>query len=235
MDIKVLQLIDGAKNAAGLTVIIDVFRAFTVEAYAMAMGAEKVIPVGQAELAYRLKQEHPEYVLAGERGGKIMPGFDTGNSPWQLQKLDLKGKTVVHTTSAGTQGIANAVNACEILGGALVNARAIANYIRNSGAKDVSLVCMGYAGEYETQEDTLCAEYIKSLLLGTQLDMPAGIAEVKATSGAKFFDPAQNEVFPREDFFMCTELNKFDFVLRLKQGADGLAYMEKIPAKGETV
>lgn len=228
MNIQILQMIEGAKKAKGLTVVIDVFRAFSMEAYMMAQGAEKIIPVGDVDLAYKLKEENPDMVLAGERHGKILPGFDVGNSPWELSKMDIKGKTVVHTTSAGTQGIANAVNADDIIGGSLVTARAVAEYIKKSGATEVSLVCMGLEAISETEEDTLCAEYIKSLLLGTEIDMEKEIENLKITSGAKFFDEKQKDVFPEPDFYMCTEVDKFNFVLRLKRNDAGIDYMEKI-------
>ncbi len=224
MEINILHLIEGAKKARGITVIIDVFRAFSVEAYFFSKGVEKIIPVGDADLAYKLKEEHPEYILAGERHGKILPGFDVGNSPSELIKLDSKGKTVVHTTSAGTQGIANAKGADEILGASLVNARATAGYIKNSGAQVVSLVCMGLEAKSETEEDTLCARYIKSILEGETIDMPAEIEDLKRTSGAKFFDKAQNDVFPEADFGMCTELDKFNFVMKLNENG----IMEKV-------
>lgn len=94
MNIQILQLIEGAKAARGLTVIIDVFRAFSVEAYLFAQGAERIIPVGDAELAYRLKKENPQFILAGERHGKILDGFDMGNSPSQNILIDVNGKTV---------------------------------------------------------------------------------------------------------------------------------------------
>lgn len=227
MDIKVFQAIEGAKKATGLTVIIDVFRAFSVEAYLFARGAEKIIPVGDYEIAYRLKEENPQMILAGERNGKILPGFDVGNSPSQLSVIDAKGKTVIHTTSAGTQGIVNAKNATEILGGCLLNAKATARYIKESKITDISLVCMGYAGKYPTAEDTLCAEYIKCLLEGKTIDLSLEIEKLKLTDGAKFFDKSQNDVFPTEDFFMCTEVDKFDFIMRLNQ-CNGLNYMERI-------
>ena len=228
MNIKILHMIDGAKAATGTTVVIDVFRAFSVEAYLFSMGAEKIIPVGDCDVAYKLKEENPEMILAGERKGKIMPGFDTGNSPSELAGLDIMGKTVVHTTSAGTQGIANATGADEILGCSLVNAKATAEYIKRSGAKDVSLVCMGLEALSQTEEDNLCAYYIKSLLENTTIDMPAEIEKLKITSGAKFFDKAQSDVFPEKDFFMCTEVDKFNFAMRIKKSDDGLDYMEKI-------
>ena len=227
MNIKILHMIEGAKAARGITVVIDVFRAFSVEAYFLANGAEKIIPVGDASLAYKLKEENPEMILAGERHGRILPGFDVGNSPSELMKLDAKGKTVVHTTSAGTQGIANAVNANEVLGGSLVNAKATAEYIRRSGAEEVSLVCMGLEALSETEEDNLCAYYIKSLLEGSEIDMAEEVEKLKYTSGAKFFDKAQNDVFPEADFGMCTQVDKFDFVMKLRKGEDGLSFMEK--------
>lgn len=227
MNIKIFQSVEGAKQATGLTVIIDVFRAFSVEAYCFSKGAKRIIPIGDSAIAYRLKEENPNMILAGERYGKILPGFDLGNSPSGLADLDLNGKIIIHTTSAGTQGVANAKNATEILGGSLVNAKATAEYIRKSGAADISLVCMGYAGEYPTDEDTVCAEYIKSLLLGEEMDLSAQIEKLKTTDGAKFFDPTQNDVFPEEDFYMCTRVDEFDFVMRLCKDGD-LDYMEKI-------
>ena len=227
MNVEILQLIEGAKRAKGLTVVIDVFRAFSLEAYLFDGGVERIYPVGKTETAYALKEEHPDWILAGERHGAILPGFDTGNAPSELYKLELKGKTVVHTTSAGTQGVDNAKGADEILGCSLVNARATAEYIRRSGAKQVSLVCMGLEGKEETDEDTLCARYIKSILEGETLDMPSEIERLKQTSGAKFFDPKQNDVFPEADFYMCTQVDKFDFVMKLKRN-NGLDYIEKI-------
>lgn len=227
MNIKILHLIDGAKAATGITVIIDVFRAFSVEAYFLHNGAAKVIPIGDANIAYKLKEENLNFVLAGERDGKILPGFDFGNSPSELLELNFEEKTIVHTTSAGTQGIANAKNAAQILGCSLLNAKATAEYIKNSGEADISLVCMGYAGITETEEDNLCAYYIKSLLEGTTIDMPSEIEKLKTTSGAKFFDKTQNDIYPEKDFAVCTELDKFDFIMKLEKDVNGLSYMKK--------
>lgn len=226
MEICILQGVEGARAATGLTVIIDVFRAFSVEAYLFAMGATRIFPIGDEAVAYRLKAEDPTVILAGERHGKILPDFDTGNAPSELAALPVAGRQVVHTTSAGTQGIANAVNATEILGASLVNARATAEYIRRRDPETVSLVCMGWMGTEETEEDTLCARYIRALLTGEVLDMPAEIEHLKITSGAKFFDPAQQDVFPEADFAMCTDLDRFDFAMRLHADPDGVNYME---------
>lgn len=215
MNIRILQLVEGARQARGLTVIIDVFRAFTVEAWLCHNRAAAIIPVGDIQTAVDFRAVHPGTLLCGERGGRIIDGFDFGNSPSAIEHADLSGKTVVHTTSAGTQGIANANGADEILGGSLVNAAAIARYIQSRSPEEVSLVCMGLAGKEETEEDTLCARYIKSLLESAPLaDMDAEIDILKRTSGAKFFDPAQQDVFPERDFHLSTQVDRFDFVLR---------------------
>lgn len=229
MDVQILQLIDGAKQAKGLTVVIDVFRAFSLESYMFDAGVKKIYPVGSSKLAYELKEKNPDWILAGERGGKILEGFDTGNAPSELYRLDLNGKTVVHTTSAGTQGVDNATGATEILGCGLVNARATAEYIRKNHNGIVSLVCMGLEGKEETEEDTLCARYVKAILEGTedQIDWDHEIEILKVTSGAKFFDEKQRDAFPRADFGMCTEVDKFNFALRLVKDGD-IPYMEKV-------
>lgn len=230
MKIQILHLLEGAKKARGVTVIIDVFRAFTVEAYLAQGNAERIIPVGDVERAFQLRKEGPDVVLVGERGGRMIEGFDYGNSPSQVASVDFTGKTVVHTTSAGTQGIAHAVHAEEILSGSLVNAAAVARYLQRKNPAMVSLVCMGRNAEVQTEEDTLCARYIKSLLEGTPIcGMEQETARLKELPcGSVFFDPSRQE-FPQADFALCTQMNIFDFVLRLTEDAEtGTPYMEKI-------
>lgn len=230
MNIEILHLVDGAKAAKGLTVIIDVFRAMTVETFLARNHAARIIPVGDVQVAFAYKKTHPDAVLCGERGGAIIDGFDFGNSPSQLENVDFTGKTVVHTTSAGTQGIANATGASEIIAGCLASAKAVADYIKYTKPEHVSLVCMGLAATRPTEEDTLCAEYIKSLAEGKPLaDLEARIERLKQTDGAKFFDPARQHIFPARDFELCTRTNAFPFVLRLTRDENGgLAYMQRI-------
>ena len=127
---KILHLLSGAKEARGLTVIIDVFRAFSLECYLYDLGAKLVRPVGSIEEAKALHEKIPGSVLIGERQGIKVEGFDFGNSPSQVEaeKDRIEGRVIIHTTSAGTQGIVNAVGATEILTGSLVNAKAVAEY-----------------------------------------------------------------------------------------------------------
>ena len=218
MNIQILQLIEGAQAATGLAVVIDVFRAFSLEPYLFDRGAEKIIAVGSKERAYELKEQNPDYVLCGERKGVILPGFDCGNSPWQTSTMDLRGKTVVHTTSAGTQGLVNAYNADEILTGSLVNSRAIARYILREKPENVSLVCMGLRGLSEAAEDTLCGRYIKGILENEELDMEKELQALRKDETSKrFFDPKYADVFPEQDWHMSCDYDRFDFVLHARK------------------
>lgn len=215
MRIERLSLISGAERARGLTVIIDVFRAFTTAAYVMANGAERIIPVGSLEEAFEMKRLHPDWVLMGERGGRRVEGFDHGNSPFEVRDVDFTGRTVIQTTGAGTQGIVNARGAKEILLGSFVTAGAIVKHIRRTRPEAVSLVAMGSRGVKLNEEDELCASYIEDILMGKRPDLEEIRRRIRgAPSGAKFFDPAQPQ-FHEEDFHMALELDRFDFILRV--------------------
>lgn len=228
MNIHIVELLNGAKEAKGVAVIIDVFRAFSVEAYLFEGGVGKIIPVADINLAYKYKKQNPEIILVGERGGKICDGFDFGNSPSQIDGENFVGKTVVHTTSAGTQGLFGATKAEKVMGASLANARATAEYILKGGFSEVTLVCMGLASSESSEEDVLCAKYIKSILEGNPIPLKEEIESLKFTSGAKFFDPEQNGVFPENDFYLCTKPDIFPFAMCLETDENGERYMKKV-------
>ncbi len=227
MKIQIFQLLEGARQARGLTIIIDVFRAFSTACYAFERGIEKIYPVGDLNLALSFKNQHPDYLYVGERNEQKPDGFDFGNSPTHLTNAKIQAKTMVHTTSSGTQGIVNAINADEILTGSFVNAGAIVRYIQKMKPEEVSLVCMGYACEYPTDEDTLCAEYIKAQLEGKSPDFDAMVEKIKNSDGARFFAPEKQSWSPESDFHLCLDFNRFDFVLKVEQENE-FVYLRKI-------
>lgn len=231
MNIEISQRIEGAKRVKGLAVIIDVFRAFSTACYVIGGGAKKIIPVGDIEVAYQLKKENPNFILMGERKGYIQPGFDFGNSPFQIRKFNFSGKTVVHTTSAGTQGIANAKNAEEILTGSFVNVGAIIDYIKSKNPENVSLVCTGTANETILDEDAVCAHYIKNALLGKPDDFMKIVDHLKTEGFAEYFFDPKRESHPVEDFDLCMALDRFNFILRVELYKDDLVYLKKIEPK----
>lgn len=228
MNIDILHLTEGARQATGLTVIIDVFRAFSLECYLYEQNAKLIIPVADVEQAFNLKKENPDFVLIGEREEKKVPGFDFGNSPTHILSMDFSGRTIVHTTSAGTRGIFNAINAKEIITGSFVNAEAIIRYIKKNMYKDVSLVCMGYSAQTQTEEDNLCAEYISGRLRNETPDFQKMVEIIKQTSGKRFFDKTKASYCPSNDFNLCLQLSRFNFIIRAIRQADGTIFNQKI-------
>jgi 2-phosphosulfolactate phosphatase len=215
MDITVKEFIKGAQEAEGVTVIIDVFRAFSTACYAWDSGINRLIDVSAPEEAFALRDKlKAGVIIAGEQDEKKPEGFDYGNSPTEMMTGSVAGKTMIHCTTAGTRGILNASGATEILGAGLVNAAAVASYISALRPEKVTLVAMGYRAVETAEEDLLCARYIKDLLEGRETDISAEIEALRTGSGSRFFIPANLEFSPPTDFFLCTHLNRFNFVLR---------------------
>lgn len=221
MKIEILEFVSGAKQAQGVVVIIDVFRAFSVACYAFDSGAVQYIAVGDTKSAFELKKRYSNSVLVGEREERKIEGFDFGNSPTEILKANLKGKTVIHTTTAGTSGLVNAKKASVLLSGSLVNADAIVKYIEAAKPEHVSLVAMGYRAETTAEEDILCAHLIAERLKGNKPDFQKQLADLKTGSGSRFFNPNNIEFSPPTDFFLCTMIDRFDFVLRAERRYDG--------------
>jgi 2-phosphosulfolactate phosphatase len=217
-DVHITDFVAGARSARGLTVVIDVFRAFSVAAHAFARGARTLIPVAEVAEARELKRLHPDWLLMGERHARPLPGFDCGNSPTELERFDLHDRTIIHTTHSGTQGLIAADDADEVITGALVNAAAIVRYIRSRAPMTVTLVRMGHEAVERCTEDDLCAELLAQRVAGQQPDT-AGLRERlrRASSAQKFFDPACDWA-PQRDFELCTQVDVFDFVLQLERG-----------------
>jgi len=221
MKIAIAEFVEGAKKAEGLTVIIDVFRAFSVECYASDAGASQIIATSEVSEALRLKDVYLNSVLVGERDEKRISGFDFGNSPTEIIKSDLKNKTVIHTTTAGTQGLINAVKADTIITGSFVNAGAIVRYIRLLNPSVVTLVAMGYRALETAEEDMLCAELIRERLNGKSSISEKDISALQYTSGNRFFKKDNIDFSPPTDFFLCTMTDKFNFVLKALKRPDG--------------
>lgn len=223
MQIEIKDFVAGASEARGVAVVIDVFRAFSLAALAFASGVKRIHPVAALEDAFRLKAAEPDAVLVGERYARPVPGADCGNSPTQLAALDLHGRTLIHTTHAGTQGLCAATGADEVLTGALVNAGAIARYLRQRAPEHVTLVRMGQHATERCVEDDLCAELLAARLRGETV-ATSGIVERlrSAPSAAKFFDPSCDWA-PTADFTFCSQLDRYDFVLRLDRAVTPMA------------
>ncbi|MBI2205652.1 MAG: 2-phosphosulfolactate phosphatase [Candidatus Rokubacteria bacterium] len=142
--------------------VVDVLRASTTIITALANGATAVVPVADPDEARR--RAGPRMVVAGERGGEKVPGFDAGNSPVDFAQRPIEGRTIVFTTSNGTRALLGVRNASAIGIAALMNVSAAAQWAAARGA-DVTVVCAGDHGR-RSLEDSVCAGLLVERLRG---------------------------------------------------------------------
>lgn len=145
-----------AADLGGVTaLIIDVLRASTTIITALSNGCDAVVPVADPQDARRRAAETPNgtALVAGERQGEPIPGFDLSNSPVEFQSPHVRGKTVFFTTSNGTRALL-AARAAEAIGiTALVNVTAAAAWAAGAG-RDVAIVCAGSHGKHSLEDWT---------------------------------------------------------------------------------
>jgi 2-phosphosulfolactate phosphatase len=219
MEIQRVQRMEAAQ-ARGIVIVIDVFRAFSVAAYALAGGARGLWLVREVEDALALRQREPEALLAGEVGGRLIPGFDFNNSPARMAEADVQGRLLIQCTGAGTRGAVNALNATHLLLCSLVNARATAAYARHLAATGDGLITLmptepiGRTGVTPTEDD-ICADYLEALLTeradaGRML--ADGIAGLRASGRLSIFERGFPD-FPFEDIAAALAADRFHFVM----------------------
>ncbi|MFI5265628.1 MAG: 2-phosphosulfolactate phosphatase [Candidatus Levyibacteriota bacterium] len=215
MNIKQLTGIEGAKNATGLTVIIDIMRAATVEAYAFGQGAKHIIPVATKEEAFLLKKQDPSILLMGEEHGIKIPGFDFGNSPTEIVEVDLTGKTLVHRSTSGTQGLVNAAKASELIFGSFVTCSAIIRYIKKSKHEEVSIVAID-------GEDSIFAKYLEDSLNEKKTDKEKVKQELYNHPGTEWFSDPKRPDFPESDINYALDFDKFNFLCLVEKTGGSL-------------
>lgn len=230
MEVQITSLLAGAEGATGTVVIIDVFRAFTTAAVALARGAARIVMVATVEEALTLRRNWPGALCMGEVDGRAPPGFDFGNSPFEATQAALDGRTIIQRTSAGTQGIVAARHADRLYAGALVTARATARAVLGRTPERVSLVAMGENAAARADEDELCAIHLRNLLEGRPGDGRA-LREV-ILAGRRigdFRNPEMPHLHP-EDLEIALDVDRFDFAVRLTE-EDGrpIAGIERMP------
>ncbi|HEY0351983.1 MAG TPA: 2-phosphosulfolactate phosphatase [Gemmatimonadales bacterium] len=162
----------GPGEVQGRTVfVIDILRATTSMCAALTHGAKAIIPVASTEEALRLAQTigSDDVLLAGEKNCLRIPGFQLGNSPLEMTESAVKGKTIIVTTSNGTQALLACQGASEVYPTAAVNLTAAADKARETLETDrhVLVVCAGRDGAFSL-DDAYCAGRLIAALFGSR-------------------------------------------------------------------
>ncbi len=209
-----------APEARGVVVVIDVIRAFSVAAYALAGGARGLWLVRTVEEAVALREREPDALLVGEVGGRLIAGFDYNNSPARMAQADVRGRLFIQRTGAGTQGAVAATGARHLLVCSLVNARATAAHARalaEATGQPVTLMptaLTAYEGA-DAIEDDVCADYLEALLRerpDAREALADGIGRLRASGRFQIFEMGDPD-FPPEDVSAFLAVDRFSFAI----------------------
>ncbi|MEZ6089677.1 MAG: 2-phosphosulfolactate phosphatase [Pirellulaceae bacterium] len=152
------QLLPGS-----IAVVIDVLRATTVMATAIANGADRILPCQTIEEAHRLVQlNRRQSLLCGERGGLPIDGFDLGNSPAEYMPETVSGKSLVMTTTNGTKALAAVNGADDVVTACFLNRSAVLAHVQD--AQRVLVCCAGTDGEISREDVLLAGALVASLV-----------------------------------------------------------------------
>ena len=157
-------------------VVIDILRASSSITFGINNGAEAIIPVSHVEecLAYADRG----FLLAAERNGEVVEGYDFGNSPFSYTKEKVAGKTIVLTTTNGTGALhLAAAKAKQVLIGSFLNLQPLSDYLKSLHG-NVLLLCAGWKNQVNLEDTLFAGAVVNSLRQnGTIYDDASVIAE----------------------------------------------------------
>ena len=212
MRITIEQGLPGAEAAAArgdATVIIDVIRASTTYATALAGGAERIVPCASRAHLEEVRQRYPEALRSGERECKRIEGYDLGSSPTEMVTAKLRGKKLLSSTTNGSRIVVAASGAPVVIMGGFCNGSAVARFLQGND-HDVSLVCSGRLGQ-PVIEDWLGATWLAHLLDGSG-DFELSQDEIHERCRSSPSYDALLAVGLERDFDLCLAFDSLDVV-----------------------
>ena len=206
--------IQGARQAVGTVVVIDVLRSFTVSAYALAGGARECRLVTTVEEARALAARTPGAVLCAEVDTLPVEGIAISNSPTQIRAAELKDRVLVQRSSAGTQAAA-AVTSDDMFAASLVVARATVQACLLRKPEVLSFVASG-----DFPEDHACAAYMESIALGNEEpDVASLLMPLKQSERYHKLRAGEQPGFPPTDLDLALQPDRFPFAMPLTKQA----------------
>jgi 2-phosphosulfolactate phosphatase len=215
VEISRLTGVDGARRARGTVVVIDVLRAFTVSAYALAGGASECLLVATVAEARALQAKMPGSLICAEEEALPVPGIPISNSPTQIRATGLKDRVLIQRSSAGTTVISAVESAEELYAASLVVARATVEACLSRRPKTLTLVASA-----DHPEDHACATYMEGLMRGEEPDIDLLLQPVRESERFQRAARGGWPGFPPSDLDLALAPDRFDFAMpATKQGA----------------
>lgn len=220
-----------ATLAGASALVVDVLRASTSIITALANGCAAIVPVAEPAEALRRAAATPGALVAGERHGDPLEGFDLGNSPLEFTPERVGGRTVFFTTSNGTRALLAARTAAEVAVGAFVNAAAAAAWALAAG-RSLVIACAGDRGE-RSLEDEVCAGVLVERIRAARPDAALAPEAEEVAGRARGYGKdlarlAQDSPWARRlsnrgrgaDLATCLTLDAFALVPRYRANVD---------------
>jgi 2-phosphosulfolactate phosphatase len=205
---------------APVAIVVDVLRATSTIAQALASGYRRVYACREVEDALALREKLGEGLLGGERNAVKIEGFDIGASPREV--LEPRGETLIYSTTNGTRAVLAAAAACrQVLLGSLLNLSAVAGAVED----DCVVVCAGFQGRFAL-DDAYCAGRVVEKLGGEVTDA-AKASAVLARSFPSALDGLKARTYGppglERDIEFCAQVDIIDVVPRLSRMVDASA------------
>ena len=158
-----------------IVVIVDIFRATSSICYGIENGAEAIIPVAEVDECLVYRDKETGYLLAAERNGEVVSGFDFGNSPFSYTKEKVAGKTVVLTTTNGTHALHLSRTAKKVVIGSFLNLTALCNWLKTQN-ENILLVCAGWKNNFNLEDTLFSGAVVEQLKAGNYKTDDSAIA-----------------------------------------------------------
>jgi 2-phosphosulfolactate phosphatase len=200
--------IEGARQARGVAVVIDVLRSFTVSAYALAGGARECLLVTTTDEGRALAASIPGAVLSAEENALPLPGIAISNSPTLIVATDLKDRVLVQRSSAGTQVAAAVREGVDIFAASLVVARATVQACLLRHPAELTLIASA-----DHPEDHACARYMEAIIRGEKPDANRLLQALRDTERYARLMSGTWPGFPATDVELALTPDRFDFAM----------------------
>jgi len=206
-------------------VVIDILRATTTICVAFENGVKSIVPVDNPQEALQFRKNG--FLVAAERSGETVTGFELGNSPQDYTKENIQGKNVALTTTNGTRALRMCKHANRVLIGSFINLEALANVLIKDH-KDVMLFCSGWKDKFNLEDTLFAGALAKAMLgsfepLGDAMFMAMDLYEKAEPNIAQYLQKASHvqrfkTLHVESDLDVCLQMNISDVIPECKEG-----------------
>ena len=217
--VEIIHLVgvEGARQARGMVVVIDVIRSFTVSAYALAGGARECLLVPTIAEALALHANIPGSLVSAEEQALPVPGVPISNSPTQVKAADLRDRVLIQRSTAGTTVMAAVEATGPMYAASLVVATATVKACLTKGPHVLTLIASA-----DHPEDHACASYMEGLVRGERPDVDRLLRPLRESERYARAMSGAWPGFPASDLALSLATDRFDFAMPVERHASYL-------------